>query len=285
MIGIISRAQWGARPPDRVATRPLSAVDTFVVHYSAASRFQSVRSIQDYHMDVKGWSDIGYNLLTDVTGRAFMGRGLDVIGAHVEGHNTHTVGVCQIGTDADVTDDAKRTIRALYDWSCDHFGRTLAMRWHSYFANTPTIGANVTSCPGVRLRTWVQSGMPAPATGPGTPLPDPTPEPQEGVAMFFVKTDDDDLVYVSDGFRRRPMTGDGAPEALAAARAAGIPLVPLDNMAQVEHVAGPLVSASTVDPVFVDAIAEAVRASIGMIPSAAAIARGAIDEYARRLAG
>ncbi|HVI71716.1 MAG TPA: hypothetical protein VM656_09555, partial [Pyrinomonadaceae bacterium] len=59
----VTRAQWNARAPRSTTSLTLSKVDKFIVHYSGASRSQTIRSIQDYCMDVKGHSDIDYNAL------------------------------------------------------------------------------------------------------------------------------------------------------------------------------------------------------------------------------
>lgn len=40
---------------------------------------------------------IGYHYVVDVDGAVFAGRHVDEVGAHVAGHNTHTLGVCLVG--------------------------------------------------------------------------------------------------------------------------------------------------------------------------------------------
>jgi N-acetyl-anhydromuramyl-L-alanine amidase AmpD len=42
---------------------------------------------------------IGYHFVIEVDGNIALGRGLDEIGAHVQGSNAHSIGVCMIGTD------------------------------------------------------------------------------------------------------------------------------------------------------------------------------------------
>lgn len=106
-FGVGSRASWGAR-----AVGPMSYGSTVklgVVHHSESSNDYSqsqvpsiLRSIQAYHMDGRGWSDIAYNFVVDKYGGLWEGRagGIDrpVIGAHAMGFNTNSVGVMVIGS-------------------------------------------------------------------------------------------------------------------------------------------------------------------------------------------
>jgi uncharacterized protein with LGFP repeats len=60
-----------------------------------------IRADYAYHVQGRGWSDLGYNLLVDQYGRIWEGRrgglGRATIGAHAEGFNTGTLGVSMIG--------------------------------------------------------------------------------------------------------------------------------------------------------------------------------------------
>jgi N-acetyl-anhydromuramyl-L-alanine amidase AmpD len=55
-----------------------------------------VERIREWHIS-KGWSDIGYHLVIRRDGRIEAGRHLDEVGAHVAGHNLHSIGVCMVG--------------------------------------------------------------------------------------------------------------------------------------------------------------------------------------------
>lgn len=149
---IVSRAEWGARPAESITPVSWAQRREFIVHYSAASKTQTVRSIQNFHMDVRGWSDIGYNFLCDVDGTLYMGRGWDALGTHTVGHNTSGIAVCFIGTDADVTPEAMASIRWLADEADRLKGSRLAHYGHR--------DLDETSCPGDRLHAWVHAGMP-----------------------------------------------------------------------------------------------------------------------------
>lgn len=167
-MDITTRAEWNARSPrDRtyVSWRTRTG---FMVHYSAANVNQTVRAIQNYHMDTKGWSDIGYNFLVRATtGEIYEGRGWLIVGAHCAGFNTQNIGVCVIGTDKagvqDVSDKARAAVRWLYEEAERRAGKTLRRFGHRDRGNT--------SCPGDELYAWMKAGFPLG----GTTTPPPTP--------------------------------------------------------------------------------------------------------------
>lgn len=68
------------------------------IHCSATDNGKScdIEVIRRWHK-AKGWSDVGYHLVIQPDGTVQHGRGLNVIGAHVEGHNTGNIGICLIG--------------------------------------------------------------------------------------------------------------------------------------------------------------------------------------------
>jgi len=153
---IISRAQWGARPPDSRTTVAMSARKYFVVHHSGAPATQTVRAIQDWCMDGRGFADIDYNhLVRATTGEIYEGRGWNVVGAHTTGYNTSGVGICVIGNNQ-ISDAAKQSVLWLYDEYNRRCSRTLTIKGHRQLATTGT------DCPGDRIASWLAAGMPRP---------------------------------------------------------------------------------------------------------------------------
>lgn len=97
---IISRAAWGASKAKGEYTNHTPR--KLVVHHStepdvAAYRgAASVKGIQDFHMNSRGWMDIGYHFLVGPDGKIFQGRPETVVGAHSP-PNVDMVGICVIG--------------------------------------------------------------------------------------------------------------------------------------------------------------------------------------------
>lgn len=175
-MNIVSRSAWGARKARNVDNTTWGHRTGFMVHYSGASASQSVRSIQDYHMDNKGWADIGYNFLVhSVTGTIYEGRGWLAIGAHCAGYNTANIGVCVIGTDkagkTDNSDAARAAVKWLYAEAKRRKPGSLVLLGHRDRGST--------DCPGDELYSWIRAGMP----GGNIPQPAPHPDWEERARM------------------------------------------------------------------------------------------------------
>jgi len=74
----------------------LRHINYIVIHHSASSLKTTAEDIAHWHL-AKGWSGPGYHFCIESDGRLIMTRPIDRLGAHVRGHNTHTLGVCLVG--------------------------------------------------------------------------------------------------------------------------------------------------------------------------------------------
>ncbi|XP_072180849.1 peptidoglycan-recognition protein SC2-like [Diadema setosum] len=100
---IVSRSLWGARPPK--ARQDMATPVPFVVlHHTltyACFTLQDcsklMRSIQNFHMDDRGWNDIAYSFLVGEDGRVYEGRGWDTVGAHAPWYNFRSIGISIMG--------------------------------------------------------------------------------------------------------------------------------------------------------------------------------------------
>jgi len=74
-------------------------ISQIVVHcsYTPPSMDIGAETIRDWHVDDNGWDDIGYHYVITRNGEIEPGRPVGIAGAHVRGHNDHTIGVCLIG--------------------------------------------------------------------------------------------------------------------------------------------------------------------------------------------
>jgi uncharacterized protein with LGFP repeats len=133
----IRRAGWGADESIRTCKASYgTTTSAMVVHhtdgtnsYTKAQSAAIVRGIYAFHVEGRGWCDIGYNALVDKYGQVFEGRagGMDlpVIGAHTGGFNTDTWGVSVLGTYTSVvpSSSAMSALTTLFAWRESAFYR------------------------------------------------------------------------------------------------------------------------------------------------------------------
>lgn len=180
----ITREEWGARPldPTKVANRAMADITTAIVHYAdvippedpAGAGYNigepdasTVRAIQAFHMDTRGWGDIAYSRLIAPDGDVFEGRPLGCVPAATFGFNEQSVAYCVL-TNGPITEAAKEALVNQLHADMAPIGRPFQrIGVHSDF--------DPTECPGNEIRDWVHGGLsvnPQPAPTPG---PDTTP--------------------------------------------------------------------------------------------------------------
>jgi hypothetical protein len=74
-------------------------IDDLIVHCSSTYDNQDIGAaeIRRVHVEENGWKDIGYHYVIRRNGTVEPGRSEDTIGAHVAGHNAHSIGICLVG--------------------------------------------------------------------------------------------------------------------------------------------------------------------------------------------
>jgi hypothetical protein len=101
-VDVQARSTWGARPSR--CSSSLGKVYRMAIHHTESPTIDSLspaarlRQIQSYHMDVKGWCDIGYHYLVSRDGRIWEGRPSTQLGSHAGGANTGNIGIAVIGS-------------------------------------------------------------------------------------------------------------------------------------------------------------------------------------------
>lgn len=104
------RKSWGADESLKKGSPDIaSKVSAAVIHHTDGQNDYSqedvpaiLRGIYAFHVNGRGWADVGYNVLADKYGRLWEGRagGVDkaVVGAHAAGYNTGTFGISVLGS-------------------------------------------------------------------------------------------------------------------------------------------------------------------------------------------
>ena len=80
-------------------------INKIILHCSATRDGQdiSTETIRGWHVNERGWSDIGYHFVVLLDGTVDKARPVERQGAHVRGKNKGSIGVCYIGgCDADM---------------------------------------------------------------------------------------------------------------------------------------------------------------------------------------
>jgi len=98
----VARESWGARRIEGAYAEHMPVKLT--MHHTAGrmpaaydEAAAEMRFIQDYHINGRGWLDIGYHFVISPTGHVFEGRPEGVLGAHVLHNNTGNLGVSFMG--------------------------------------------------------------------------------------------------------------------------------------------------------------------------------------------
>lgn len=126
--------------PDWMSGRPLS---------------EKVAEIRRWHVQQRGWRDIGYHWVIDRDGAIAPGRAETVIGAHVQGHNAGTLGVCLIGGHGASADDL---FGEHFTGAQDRELRSLVDRIKMRTSIARVSGHNdyaAKACPGFRVKVWM----------------------------------------------------------------------------------------------------------------------------------
>lgn len=74
-------------------------IKQIILHCTATreGREYSVDTIRKWHVEGRGWSDIGYHYLVHLDGSISEGRPIERAGAHVKGKNRNSIGIAYVG--------------------------------------------------------------------------------------------------------------------------------------------------------------------------------------------
>lgn len=148
---------WLTEPPTRIKEFMMNLLDNIeepkqeeemntpkkiILHHSATNE-GSFNSIRNYHVEVRGWKDIGYHYLIEKDGGLYPGRDEKEVGAHTIGENESSIGICLVG-DFDHYEPTKAQLRTLNDLIVDIFDRygKMPIQRHSDYSSKTCPGIN-----------------------------------------------------------------------------------------------------------------------------------------------
>jgi hypothetical protein len=99
--GILPRSAWGARAA-RCGNND-RAKERMAIHHTASARTAGgsyeglLRQTQSYHMDGRGYCDVGYHFFVTADGRVWEARNVDHVGGHSGNYNGGNIGIVLVG--------------------------------------------------------------------------------------------------------------------------------------------------------------------------------------------
>lgn len=127
-----------------------------IVHCSATPPGMNIgrKEINEWHLN-KGWSGIGYHYVIRRDGSVELGRDTEEIGAHAEGYNSVSVGVCLVGGVND-----KKIPEANYTEAQWKTLVTLLKKLKKKYPSARIIGHNEVAkkaCPSFNVQKWLST--------------------------------------------------------------------------------------------------------------------------------
>lgn len=74
-------------------------INKIIIHCTATpeGRDVSITDVRRWHVEERGWQDIGYHFLIQRGGAIEEGRPIEQTGAHTRGHNWDSIGIAYVG--------------------------------------------------------------------------------------------------------------------------------------------------------------------------------------------
>jgi len=72
-------------------------IKKIIIHCTATPGDVSIDTVREWHVNERGWRDVGYHFLVRTDGTVEEGRPIEQSGAHTKGHNWDSIGVAYAG--------------------------------------------------------------------------------------------------------------------------------------------------------------------------------------------
>ncbi len=171
------------------------AINAIVIHCAATPNLKpfTIQQLDEMHR-LRGFKrdsqavrnlnptlkSIGYHFVIEIDGSIKTGRGLEEIGAHVQGSNAKSIGICMVGTDKFTKAQWIALRECLINLSSKILGRTImtsdsmlqsfkdasiSIKGHRDYS--PDLNGNgiiernewIKTCPGFDVAAWIKGGL------------------------------------------------------------------------------------------------------------------------------
>ena len=74
----------------------MRTLENIILHHSASDipNHDNIEIIRSWHVNERGWQDVGYHFYIQRSGLLQKGRDIDVTGSHCFGENSRSIGIC-----------------------------------------------------------------------------------------------------------------------------------------------------------------------------------------------
>ena len=127
-------------------------IEMIIVHASDSDnpKHDSINVVRDWHVTERKFTDVGYHWFIRSTGELQAGRPEHIAGAHCEGHNKASIGICLHGK-GEPTQAQKHTLETLLIEKCSQYDLEKSDIYpHNHFNKGKT-------CPNWPLEKWLDS--------------------------------------------------------------------------------------------------------------------------------
>ncbi len=206
MMIYLTRAAWGARPSRGASPLVAAEVDGTALHWPGMAKSidatgdagkarvaSALRGWQDYHMDVRGWSDIAYQVAVDQAGRAWTLRGLTTRSAangDADVNSRYGALLLVLAPGETPSEAMEATVRGVIADFRRHFPAGTAIKPHS------AVRPAGTDCPGDAARAAIARGDFTPRAS--TPAEEFTVSQYDDIMALLGKIDRDATNRYSD---------------------------------------------------------------------------------------
>lgn len=131
-------------------------IDCILIHASDSDieAHDNIETIRKWHVEERGFSDVGYHAFINKKGELFQGRPDSQVGAHCSGHNKTSLGVCLSGKDPKkFTPEQFKTLEIYLIEKCSEYGlEKTDIYGHKHFDK------HGKTCPNFDVEKWL-SGL------------------------------------------------------------------------------------------------------------------------------